>query len=210
MKVLIFIKFRSGTILRFMAVIIFLMNVVVIPAYAQDVFGFKLDAGIGSTKSKLEKQGYTVHISKNLTYTRLSSIELFGFTNNYLKNMQLWIETYKNRVFLYKWNGTILADKNSAASMDRLLKYITEIFSKPEISGTEKSTYQKIDVSLFKKIADVDEFYSVDFTWKYKTEELKMFLAPSSIPINDMEIEFSLQYSLSDIQDEVEKYKYDR
>ena len=208
MKISIFIKFRSGTILRFIAVILFLTNVVAIPVYAQDVFGFKLDAGIGSTKSKLEKQGYTVRISKNLTYIRLSSIELFGFTNDYLNNVQLWIETYKDRVFLYKWDGKILADKNSAASMERLLKYISKIFGEPEVSGTEKATYKKIDVSLLKKIADVDEFNHIKFTWKYKKEELKMYLSPPFVPINDQEIDFSLQYSLPDIQDEIKKYKY--
>ena len=140
MKKSILINVRLGTIFRLIVVILFLTIVVATPGYAQDLFGYKLDVGIGSAKSVLENQGYTAHISKHSTFVRLSSIEIFGFTNEYINDVQLWIHAYYHRVFLYRWSGEIMADESGAASIERLLQYISGMFGEPETPAGTKST----------------------------------------------------------------------
>jgi len=201
MKTLILINVRLDVTFRLIAVILFLMIIVTIPAYANDVFGYKLDAGIGRTKSGLGNQGYTVNIKKDLTYIRLSSIEIFGFKNEYLNNMQLWINCYKDRVYVYKWQGVITADPSSAASIERLLQYISKIFGEPKITALTKSAYKKIDTSLLKTIAADNE--DLHFAWKNNEEQVEMFLSAPLLPMSDIEVDFTLRYFLPEVEKKV-------
>lgn len=208
MKIPILINVRLGANFRLIAIILFLTIVVTIPGYAYDVFGYKLDAGIGSTKSVLEKQGYTVHISKDLTYTRLSSIEIFNFKNEYLNKMQLWINSYKGRVCVYKWDGVIMADLSGTAGIERLFQYISKIFGEPEISASMKSTYKRIDASLLKTIATSEGSENLHFVWKNNEEQIEMFLSPPLLPISGMEVDFTLLYFLPGVEKKISVYKY--
>lgn len=208
MKTPILINVRLGAIFRLIAGILFLTIVVTIPGYAQDVFGYKLDAGIGSTKSVLENQGYAVNIRKDLTYIRLSSIEIFDFKNEYLNNMQLWINSYKGRVYVYKWAGVIMADLSGVASIERLLQYISKIFGEPEIPAGMKSTYKKIDASLLKTIATSEGSEHLHFVWKNNEKQIEMFLSTPLLPISDMEVDFTLRYFLPEVEKKVLAYKY--
>jgi hypothetical protein len=207
MKKSILINIRFGTIVRLIAVILFLTIVMAIPGYAQDLFGYKLDVGIGSVKSVLENQGYTVHISRDLRFTRCSSIEILDFKNEYLDNMQLWINAYKDRVYIYKWDGLIMADSNTAASIKRLLHYISETFGEPEILHGTKSAYQNIDASVLKTIATDEESVGLDFLWKSNEKQIEIWLSPPLFPMSDMEVDFGLQYFLPKIQKELISYK---
>ncbi|MFC1592667.1 hypothetical protein ACFL4C_01485 [Candidatus Omnitrophota bacterium] len=202
------INVRLDGFLRLIAVILFLTFGVAIPGYAQDVFGYKLDAGIGSTKSVLENQGYVVNIKKDLTYIRLSSIEIFDFKNEYLNNMQLWINSYKGRVYVYKWAGVIMADLSGVASIERLLQYISRISGEQEIPVGMKSTYKKIDVSLLKAIATSEGSEDLDFVWKNNKEQIEMFLSSPLLPISDMEADFTLRYFLPEVENKVLAYQY--
>lgn len=202
----ILINVRLGRIVLLMAVILFLTIVVAIPGYAQDLFGYKLDLGIGSTKSVLENQGYTANIRKDLTYIRLSSIEIFDFKNEYLNKMQLWINSYKDRVYIYKWDGSTMADSNNAASIERLLQYISETFGEPEIPADMKSTYKKFDAPLLKTIATGEGSEDLHFLWKKNEKQIEIFLSAPLLPISDIEVDFTLRYFLPEIQKEVSAY----
>ena len=208
MKTRIFIKVRFGAIFRLTTVIFFLMIVFTTPGYADDLFEYQLDAGIGRTKSVLESQGYSVKISKDLTYVRLSSIEIFNFKNEYLNKMHLWINCYKGRVFTYKWEGVIMADVSGAANIERLLQYISNQFGEPEVPAGMKTRVKQIDASQLKTIVTGDGSDELHFIWEKNEKQVEMFLSVPLLPLNDMEVDLTLRYFLPRIEKEVSAYKY--
>ena len=208
MKTRILIQVPSGAVICLTAGLLFLMSIAATPGYTDDLFEYNLDAGIGPTKSVLENQGYSVRIRKDLTYIRLSSIEIFNFKNTYFNKMHLWINSYKDRVYVYRWDGVIEADPNGAAKIERLFQYISNKFGEPEVPDGMKSRGNKIDASLLKTIVTGDGSESLHFIWKNNTEQIEMFLFAPLLPLNDMHVEFTLRYFLPRVEKEVSAYKY--
>ena len=198
----------SGAVFCFTAGFIALMSIVTTPGYTDDMFELKLDAGIGSTNSILENQGYSVHIRKDLTYIRLSSIEIFNFKNAYLIKAHVWINSYKGRVYGYKWDSVIKADQSGAAHIQRLLQHISSKFGKPEVPYGMESRGKKIDASLLKTIVTGGGSEALHLIWKTDTEQIALFLSAPLLPLNDMDVEVTLRYFLPRVEKEVSAYKY--
>ncbi len=100
-----------------------------------------------------------------------------------------------------------MADPDGAATIERLLQYISKIFKEPEPSSGMKSADKKIDVALLKNIAAGEGDEDLHFIWKRNGEQITMFLSTPLLPMSDLEIEFTLRYFLPEIEKEVLTYK---
>ena len=191
-------------LLYLISVVLILVVMVLEPAQGADLFGFTLDTGSGKTGSLLKSQGYNPQVKQNLTYPRITSLELFGYTNDYLKDMQLWVEFYTHRSYIYKWEGVINADKPSTTNINRFLKHLVSIFGHPRDYNGNK-TKDSIKLSTLKAVTRGEE--DLSFIWKNKKDQIELFLGAPLFATTDTEIELTLRYFSPETEQKVMAYQ---
>ena len=186
---------------------IFVVGCAVSSAYAGDLFGYELDAGSGKIGSLLKSQGYDVVIKTELTYISLSFVELFGYSNEYFKDMQLWGGFYKHRSYAYKWQGIVNADKDVAVGLDSLMQYIVKAFGEPKDLLGNNVELKSINTTSLNDVAVAFGDEDLSFIWKKDDEQIEMFLSAPLLAMSDTEIEFTLRYSSLKKEKEVRAYR---
>jgi hypothetical protein len=172
-------------------------------AFASELFGFKLNAGVGSIQSFLQKQGYKVYVKHDLSKTRLSSIEIQDFRNDTLHGLQLWVACYKDRVYLYKWAGYIPADAGGADMLQRLLKYLTKTFGEPEVVRGAKT----VDVASLVAVAAGKTEEGVLLLWKRDGDQVELSLSEPLFPGGKPFVDFVLRYASPAVEKEALAYQ---
>ncbi|RPI74954.1 MAG: hypothetical protein EHM45_16400 [Desulfobacteraceae bacterium] len=189
--------------LRLMGLVLLALFFATTTVFAADLFGFKLNAGVGGTQSFLQKQGYKVQAKHSFSKPRLSNIEILDFKNDYLRDMQLWIACYKDRTYLYKWSGDLPAEAGSVDRLQRLLKYLTKTFGEPQLVHGAKT----MDVKSLAAIADGKSEEGVLLVWKRDSEQVELSLLEPLLAGGKPSVDFLLRYISPAMEQEALAYE---
>ena len=149
------------------------------PSLGQDwryveIFGLRLGATNPlDIKNSLTRQGYDVHISKDLTDERISSIEIAfePIKTDYMEFNNFYCSFFTGSLYSARWTGRLPPNEDSAARLTKLIRYLSESFGEYEF---ESDSFEKLelDAASLKKIVSGE--HSMFLTWRIEAPRVEL------------------------------------